>query len=96
MDVGVYAFTLAVTLARGVLFGLAPGLESFKLKLTNSLREGGRTGTGGLASRRFTDALLVIEVGCRGGPHAPQFVEPHRHGPRAQSAWRADHAGMAA
>ena len=63
MDAGVYAFTLAVTLATGVLFGLAPGIESFKLNLSNSLREGGRSGTSGRASRKVTDALVVIEVG---------------------------------
>ena len=40
MGVGVYAFTLAVTLATGVLFGLAPGLESFKRKRTNSKAAG--------------------------------------------------------
>jgi putative ABC transport system permease protein len=63
MDTGVYLFTLAVTLATGVLFGLAPGLESFKLNLTSSLREGGRSATSGRASRRVTNALVVIEVG---------------------------------
>jgi putative ABC transport system permease protein len=62
VDAGVFAFTLAVALVTGVLFGLAPGLESSKLNLTDALRAGGRGGTAGRGSRRLSDVLVVFEV----------------------------------
>jgi putative ABC transport system permease protein len=58
----VLAFTLALSLLIGLLFGLAPALESSKFNLNESLREGGRAGTAGIARQRFRNILAVAEV----------------------------------
>ena len=58
IDLTVLLFTFIVSVATGVLFGLAPALRTLKLTLTDSLKEAGRTGGGELRSR--TRSLLVI------------------------------------
>jgi putative ABC transport system permease protein len=58
----VLAFTLSLSLLIGLLFGLAPALESSKFNLNESLREGGRAGTAGTARQRFRNILAVAEV----------------------------------
>jgi putative ABC transport system permease protein len=62
LSIPVLAFTLALSLLIGVLFGLAPALESSKFNLNESLREGGRAGTTGTARQRFRSVLAVAEV----------------------------------
>ena len=54
-------FASTITLLTGVLFGLAPALQSLKTKFTDALKEGGRTGTGA-RSGRMRKALVVGEV----------------------------------
>jgi putative ABC transport system permease protein len=54
----VFGFTLAVALLTGFLFGLVPALQSSRINLTDSLKEGGR-GVGG-AERHRTLSLLVV------------------------------------
>lgn len=59
IDWRVLAFTLAVSLLTGILFGLIPGLTASRTDLNSALREGGsRSGTGFRQSR--TRSLLVI------------------------------------
>jgi putative ABC transport system permease protein len=55
----VFGFTLAVALLTGLLFGLAPALQSARLDLTEALKEGGK-GAGSGARRHRTLNLLVI------------------------------------
>jgi putative ABC transport system permease protein len=62
MDAGVVAFFAAVCLATGIIFGLAPALHISKTNVNEVLKEGGRSGTGGLRARRWTTALIVIEL----------------------------------
>jgi predicted permease len=50
-------FALGVSLAVGILFGLAPALRSSRTNLQESLKEGGRGSTGG---RHRTQSVLVI------------------------------------
>ncbi|MEW6208039.1 MAG: ABC transporter permease, partial [Acidobacteriota bacterium] len=60
IDVAVMAFTLAVSLVTGVLFGLAPAIRTFSLDLNQWLKEGGRSVEGG--RMRLGSALVVVEV----------------------------------
>ena len=60
IDGGVLLFTLAVSLATGVLFGLAPALQSSRVGLSEKLKEGDRGSTAGHA--RLRNALIVSEV----------------------------------
>jgi predicted permease len=62
MDLSVFGFLAAVTLGTGILFGLAPALHVSKTNVNDVLKEGGRTGTGGIRARRWTSALIVGEL----------------------------------
>jgi putative ABC transport system permease protein len=58
IDATVLGFTLLVSVLTGVLFGLAPTLRTMKLNLSESLKEGGRSGDG--AGRNRTRSVLVV------------------------------------
>ncbi len=58
----VFAFTAVVSIATGVLFGLAPALQAARADLQEGLREGGRGATGGGRQARLRGALVVAEV----------------------------------
>ncbi len=60
VDVRVLWFTFAISLATGVLFGLAPALHSLRLNLNDALKEGTRTV--GEGPRSLRSALVVSEV----------------------------------
>ncbi len=62
MDASVFAFLAAITLGTGILFGLAPALHVSKTNLNDVLKEGGRTGAGGMRARRWTSVLIVTEL----------------------------------
>jgi putative ABC transport system permease protein len=61
IDRTVLAFSLVVTLATSVVFGLLPALRATRTNLTEDLKEGSR-GSGGLASARGRRALVAIQV----------------------------------
>jgi len=60
MDAPVFAFTFAVAILGGLLFGLAPALGAGNLDLAKSLKEGRPTAS--LASRRHRHLLVSAEV----------------------------------
>ena len=63
LNLPVLAVTLVVSLATGILFGLAPALEATRLNLNDSLKEGGKGAGGqGARSRRLRGVLVVAEV----------------------------------
>jgi len=61
MNVTVVAFSLALSIATGLLFGLAPALRVTRGPLHASLREGARGSTGGSLART-RNALVLAEV----------------------------------
>jgi putative ABC transport system permease protein len=62
LDTTVFAFFTAVCLATGIVFGLAPALHVSKTNVNEVLKEGGRSGTGGTRARRWTGALIVVNL----------------------------------
>ncbi len=61
LDANVLAFTAAVTLLSGLLFGLAPALQSLKPELANVIKEGGRAGSS-KRRRLVSKSLVVAEI----------------------------------
>ena len=62
LDGRVLWFTLGLSLLTGLIFGLAPALQTTQLKLSETLKEGGRTGSGGRNARLIRGVLVVVEV----------------------------------
>jgi putative ABC transport system permease protein len=63
LDVRVLAFALITALITGILFGLAPAVESGKLDLLSSLQEGPRSSVAGFRSGSVRNLLVVAQVG---------------------------------
>jgi predicted permease len=61
-DPAVLVFALVVSVATALLFGLAPVVESWKVRLSESLTADGRTSTASRSRRRAHSALVVSEV----------------------------------
>jgi predicted permease len=62
IDLRVLAFTFAVAIAAGLLFGLAPVLSAGLAKPQQVLREAGRLGGGGRGARATRGALVVAQI----------------------------------
>lgn len=62
MDWRVAAFTLAVSLATSLLFGLAPALTGTRLNLVDALKQGGRSGSPSQSAHRLRHVLVVTEM----------------------------------
>ena len=59
IDATVLGFTLLISVLTGLLFGLVPALRTMHLNLSESLKEGGRSGSEG-ARRNLTRSVLVV------------------------------------
>ena len=62
IDARVLGFTLLATLLTGLLFGLAPALQSSKPNLTETLKEGAHSATDGSQRNRLNSLWVVSEV----------------------------------
>lgn len=62
VDGWVLAFTFVISTAAGLLFGLAPALQSSRTDLHESLKEGGRSGTVNVYRQRLRAGLVISEV----------------------------------
>jgi putative ABC transport system permease protein len=63
VDWRVLGFTLLISAATGIIFGLAPALASLRTDLNSVLRSAGRlSSAGGPAAARFRDALVIAEM----------------------------------
>jgi putative ABC transport system permease protein len=60
-DARVLGFTLVAAVVTGVVFGLAPAMQTSKTDLTEPIKEGGRAGAGA-GGKRLRGALAVAEV----------------------------------
>ena len=61
LDTGILAFSFGLSLITGLVFGLAPALQSSRLDLNEVLKEGGRNSSAG-ASHRLRSAMVVTEI----------------------------------
>jgi putative ABC transport system permease protein len=62
VDYRVLVFTLGVSILTGLLFGLAPAIESSRLNLNEALKEGGRGGTHDGRTTRLRNLFVVAEI----------------------------------
>ena len=62
LDGRVLGFTFLISLLTGILFGVAPALQSSRANLNTTLKEGGRSGTASAARGRTHAALVVSEI----------------------------------
>jgi putative ABC transport system permease protein len=62
LNLTVLAWTMAISVLTGVVFGLAPALEATRVNLNDGLKEGKGTDVHGPRSRRLRSALVVTEV----------------------------------
>ncbi|HUO34855.1 MAG TPA: ABC transporter permease [Candidatus Acidoferrum sp.] len=63
INVPVLGFTLLISLATGIIFGLAPAVQISRAGVYESLKEGSRGSTGGRRSKMVRSLLVVSEVG---------------------------------
>jgi len=63
MDFPALAFTLGLTLATGLLFGLAPAVTAAHVSIHEALKSGGQVQSGGRLVTRLRQLLVVAELG---------------------------------
>ncbi len=62
IDWRVLGFTVLVSLATSLLFGVAPALTGTRLNLVDALKQGGRSGTSGRPTQRVRNLLVATEM----------------------------------
>lgn len=61
-DWRIFAFALGIGVASSIAFGLFPALQSSHPNLVDTLKEGGRSGGGGIKGQRVRHSLVIAEV----------------------------------
>ena len=62
IDLKVLGFTLFVSVATGVIFGLAPAIQAIRFNQSETLKEGGRDAATGGSGKRLRSVLVMAEV----------------------------------
>jgi len=62
MDGWILGLTFAATVASGILFGLAPALQTTRADLDSTLKSGGRQSAGRTGTRGLRNALVIVEL----------------------------------
>jgi predicted permease len=62
LDWPVVVFALVLALMTGLVCGIAPARYSIRTRVNESLKEGGRTGVGGLGHAQLRSVLVVAEI----------------------------------
>jgi len=62
LDQRVLWFTLGISMASGVIFGLVPAIAASRMDLAESLKESGRASSAGPARQRLRATLVIAEV----------------------------------
>ncbi|MGA9771425.1 MAG: ABC transporter permease [Blastocatellia bacterium] len=62
IDGRVLGFTLGVSILTGIIFGFAPALQASRPDLNETLKEGGRSASGGIGRQRVRSLLVVAEI----------------------------------
>ncbi|HKO04697.1 MAG TPA: ABC transporter permease [Candidatus Acidoferrales bacterium] len=63
IDPEVLMFTLVVSIAVGIVFGLAPAFQVSQTRLSEALKEGGRGSAGSRRANALRKVLVVMEIG---------------------------------
>ena len=87
VNLPVLAFAVGLSLLTALLFGLAPARQALHASLVESLKEGGRSRTGGREGARWRNALIVVEVGL-------SIVLLTGAGLMIQTFWRLSHVDL--
>jgi putative ABC transport system permease protein len=62
IDPSALAFTIAISIATGLVFGLAPALQTTRVDVSAAINEGGRGGAAGTGHHRLRSLLVVAEM----------------------------------
>jgi putative ABC transport system permease protein len=62
LDWRVVAFTAALSIGTGIVFGLVPALQAARVDFVEGLREGGRGTVGSRRAHRTRNTLVIVEV----------------------------------
>ena len=60
LDGRVLLFTFAIAVLAGIIFGLAPALRGMRVTASDTLKQAGRSGSGGGIKQNWTRSMLVI------------------------------------